>query len=88
MRSRFLDEIPASCSTDRARASSAPAPAASAGGFTARRGSVGGRWRAFGAGPRPGATPSAGASLAYRLGEDVVHAAFGEGVVTGVEPGG
>ncbi len=25
---------------------------------------------------------------AYRLGEDVVHAAFGEGVVTGVEPGG
>jgi DNA helicase-2/ATP-dependent DNA helicase PcrA len=26
--------------------------------------------------------------VAYRLGEDVVHAAFGEGVVTGVEPGG
>ena len=25
---------------------------------------------------------------AYRLGDDVVHAAFGEGVVTGVEPGG
>ena len=25
---------------------------------------------------------------AFRLGEDVVHAAFGEGVVTGVEPGG
>jgi DNA helicase-2/ATP-dependent DNA helicase PcrA len=24
----------------------------------------------------------------FRLGEDVVHAAFGEGVVTGVEPGG
>ncbi len=24
----------------------------------------------------------------YRMGEDVVHAAFGEGVVTGVEPGG
>jgi ATP-dependent DNA helicase UvrD/PcrA len=23
-----------------------------------------------------------------RLGDDVVHAAFGEGVVTGVEPGG
>ncbi len=31
--------------------------------------------------PRP-------APVAYRLGEDVVHAAFGEGVVTGVEPGG
>jgi DNA helicase-2/ATP-dependent DNA helicase PcrA len=25
---------------------------------------------------------------AYRLGDDVVHAAFGDGVVTGVEPGG
>jgi DNA helicase-2/ATP-dependent DNA helicase PcrA len=25
---------------------------------------------------------------AYRLGDDVIHAAFGEGVVTGVEPGG
>jgi DNA helicase-2/ATP-dependent DNA helicase PcrA len=30
--------------------------------------------------------PSAGA--AFRLGEDVVHAAFGEGVVTGIEPDG
>jgi DNA helicase-2/ATP-dependent DNA helicase PcrA len=28
------------------------------------------------------------ARVAYRLGDDVVHAAFGEGVVTGVEPGG
>jgi DNA helicase-2/ATP-dependent DNA helicase PcrA len=24
----------------------------------------------------------------YRMGDDVVHAAFGEGVVTGTEPGG
>ena len=24
----------------------------------------------------------------FRLGEDIVHAAFGDGVVTGVEPGG
>ena len=24
----------------------------------------------------------------FRIGEDVVHAAFGEGVVTGIEPGG
>jgi DNA helicase II / ATP-dependent DNA helicase PcrA len=28
------------------------------------------------------------APVAYRMGDDVVHAAFGEGVVTGVEPGG
>jgi DNA helicase-2/ATP-dependent DNA helicase PcrA len=26
--------------------------------------------------------------IAFRMGDDVVHAAFGEGVVTGVEPGG
>jgi DNA helicase-2/ATP-dependent DNA helicase PcrA len=30
----------------------------------------------------------AAAPVAYRLGEDVVHPTFGEGVVTGVEPGG
>jgi DNA helicase-2/ATP-dependent DNA helicase PcrA len=34
-----------------------------------------------GAGDRPSAR-------AFRLGEDVIHAAFGDGVVTGVEPGG
>jgi DNA helicase II / ATP-dependent DNA helicase PcrA len=28
------------------------------------------------------------APVAYRMGDDVVHAAFGEGVVTGLEPGG
>jgi DNA helicase-2/ATP-dependent DNA helicase PcrA len=31
---------------------------------------------------------AAGASGAYRVGDDVIHAAFGEGVVIGVEPGG
>jgi DNA helicase-2/ATP-dependent DNA helicase PcrA len=30
----------------------------------------------------------AGGGASFRLGDDVVHAAFGEGVVTGVEPGG
>jgi DNA helicase-2/ATP-dependent DNA helicase PcrA len=34
------------------------------------------------------AVPDEPAPTAYRLGDDVVHAAFGEGVVTGVEPGG
>ncbi len=34
--------------------------------------------------PAPPAPPP----VAFRLGDDVVHAAFGEGVVTGVEPGG
>ena len=27
-------------------------------------------------------------AASFRLGEDVIHAAFGEGVVTGVEPDG
>jgi ATP-dependent DNA helicase UvrD/PcrA len=32
--------------------------------------------------------PAQEAPIAYRLGEDVVHPSFGEGVVTGIEPGG
>ena len=32
--------------------------------------------------------PETGGGASFRLGDDVVHAAFGEGVVTGVEPGG
>ncbi|MFM9127393.1 MAG: ATP-dependent helicase, partial [Solirubrobacterales bacterium] len=40
--------------------------------------------------PRPGAWDEAPAQAApsFSLGDDVVHAAFGEGVVTAVEPGG
>jgi DNA helicase-2/ATP-dependent DNA helicase PcrA len=45
--------------------------------------------------PRGGARAGAGPAahdgpppVAYRLGDDVMHAAFGEGVVTAVEPGG
>ena len=32
--------------------------------------------------------PEAEPAARFRLGEDIVHAAFGDGVVTGVEPGG
>ena len=35
-----------------------------------------------------GARPEPGPSLSLATGDDVVHASFGEGVVTGVEPGG
>jgi DNA helicase II / ATP-dependent DNA helicase PcrA len=38
-------------------------------------------WASFDAADQP-------APVAYRMGDDVVHAAFGEGVVTGLEPGG
>jgi DNA helicase-2/ATP-dependent DNA helicase PcrA len=71
--SRFLNEIPAEL-TDKDEQ----------------------RPRAFGATRgRPASWASANAMLddeaapvAYRLGDDIVHAAFGDGVVTGVEPGG
>jgi DNA helicase-2/ATP-dependent DNA helicase PcrA len=32
--------------------------------------------------------PAAAPTIAFRLGDDVVHPAFGEGVVIGIEPGG
>jgi DNA helicase II / ATP-dependent DNA helicase PcrA len=75
--SRFISEIPADL-TDR----EVQSPRAF-GGIRARVTS----W----------SSPGAGADLpsrdeppppAFRLGDDVVHAAFGEGVVTGLEPGG
>jgi DNA helicase-2/ATP-dependent DNA helicase PcrA len=31
---------------------------------------------------------AAATPIAYRVGDNVIHAAFGEGVVTDVEPGG
>jgi DNA helicase-2/ATP-dependent DNA helicase PcrA len=80
--SRFLDEIPAEL-TER---DELPAPrpggarvgvGAGANGFSSGGGSG---WSA--------GSHSSTPAVSYRLGEDVVHAAFGEGVVTGVEPGG
>ena len=75
LRSRFLDEIPDEL-TDEERA--APDTQWSGGGRLP--GESGAGWSA------PGADEPAPA--AYRLGDEVVHAAFGDGVVTGVEPGG
>jgi DNA helicase-2/ATP-dependent DNA helicase PcrA len=70
--SRFIGEIPREL-TDREEQ-----PARGLGGIRPRAIS----WSTASAAPEPQAP------AAYRLGEDVVHAAFGEGVVTGVEPGG
>ena len=102
MRSRFLDEIPADLLEEPLQ-SAFPPPGtmrpggswSSAGGssplVTARRGSGRGSWDAPSSAdrsaPREGQAAVAVANQ-FRLGEDVVHAAFGEGVVTGVEPGG
>jgi len=90
MRSRFLDEIPAELldetGPERLRVGQRPAGvlagAGSSGapGTTALRRAPGG-W----ASSRMRETP---AGSAFRLGDDVMHAAFGEGVVTGVEPDG
>jgi len=70
--SRFVDEVPAEL-TDRPERE-APKPMTT--------------WNRGDAAPTPRAArpPSAGASFA--VGEDVVHARFGDGVVTGIEPGG
>ncbi len=79
--SRFLQELPAE-HVDREEAlggwAGARAASANAAGF--------GRPRALSWESDVASETAGGAS--FRLGDDVVHAAFGEGVVTGVEPGG
>ncbi|HXC45125.1 MAG TPA: UvrD-helicase domain-containing protein [Solirubrobacteraceae bacterium] len=91
--SRFLDEIPAELCEREELPARAPggmtrphgvgigaAVGAGAGGSASTGARGGGDWAA--------ASRSAGPMASYRLGDDVVHAAFGEGVVTGVESGG
>ena len=79
--SRFLDEIPG----ELCQREDLPAPrpggarvGLSGNGFA--NGGGGGAWSA--------ASHGSSSEASYRLGEDVVHAAFGDGVVTAVEPGG
>ena len=74
IRSRFLDELPREL-TDQRRASGRAASRPRAGSpLGRRRGGVARR-------------PTA-AARRFRVGEDIVHAKLGDGVVTGVEPGG
>ncbi len=87
--SRFLDEIPAElCEREELRAPRAGSARVGAGigagvGSFASAGARGG-----GGGDWASASRSAGPQASYRMGDDIVHAAFGEGVVTGVEPDG
>ena len=84
MRSRFLDEIPAEL-TDREDELSLSASAfTGANGSGSARGREGAGWAAS----RASGADSAAPAKSFKLGEDLVHAAFGEGVVTGLEPGG
>src|SRR4051794_29250671 len=74
MRSRFLDEIPRDL-TDQAQREVAGLPAP-------------GRVASWSGAAAAAAEFQAESGNVFRLGDDVVHAAFGEGVVTGSEPGG
>jgi DNA helicase-2/ATP-dependent DNA helicase PcrA len=77
--SRFLAEIP----PDLIESDGAPPSLGGSAGFGgAGRGGVGSRV------PSWAQSRTEAPSADYRLGDDVVHSAFGEGVVTGVEPGG
>ncbi len=99
MPSRFLDEIPADLLEEPKEMVFRPgalstrwdrAPTTSASSNRSDRGGGGGgagRWGQAASVRREGeGAPAAG--VRFRLGEDVVHAAFGDGVITGVEPGG
>jgi DNA helicase-2/ATP-dependent DNA helicase PcrA len=77
--SRFVGEIPAEL-TDRDEQ-----PARGLGGLRARATS----WASGAAeGSRWPGSEAGGPAVAFGLGDDVVHPTFGDGVVTGVEPGG
>jgi DNA helicase-2/ATP-dependent DNA helicase PcrA len=77
--SRFVDEIPAELTERNASAAST--------GMTWSSNAFGGGGSGFGA-PEPAQPVDPGPVLEMRVGDDVVHTGFGDGVVTGVEPGG
>jgi DNA helicase-2/ATP-dependent DNA helicase PcrA len=70
--SRFIDELPVELTERHATASS----------------SLGTSWGTPVPGPTPAQPLDPGPALELQTGDDVVHASFGDGVVTGVEPGG
>ena len=90
LRSRFLDELPAELLDLHEEPALRPLGARS--GFNSSylaegpvRGGLGGGGAEGWSG---GASREPRIAERFRLGEDIVHAAFGEGVVTGVEPDG
>jgi DNA helicase II / ATP-dependent DNA helicase PcrA len=101
LRSRFLGEVPAELldevePSDRLRIGARTGPI-TAGLGSGRRasvlhgaGAVGAAGAGGGGGGEWAGAQSSQATLTsgFRVGEDVVHAAFGDGVVTGVEPDG
>jgi DNA helicase-2/ATP-dependent DNA helicase PcrA len=74
MRSRFVDEIPVEFTDREEDELTGPAAAAT--------------WTGGASAPEPRSGVPGGGGGSFALGDDVVHAQFGEGVVVGVEPGG
>jgi len=79
--SRFLAEIPVEL-TDMQEEATATRGLGEPQSWSATGGSLGTR---EGAEPRA-ARPAPASEASFSLGDDVVHASFGDGVVTGVEP--
>ncbi len=80
--SRFLGEIPAECSD----ADVQPGARRSAGMWS---GAGTASWGGAATGAPVAATPaSPGGAASFAMGDDVTHVKFGDGVVTGLEPGG
>jgi DNA helicase-2/ATP-dependent DNA helicase PcrA len=94
MRSRFLDEIPAELLDEAIQVDRwGSTPRVGGAGVRAGMSTLGATTTLAPAssevdGWSPSRSRDTGAAERFRLGEDVVHAAFGEGVVTGVEPDG
>ncbi len=74
LRSRFIDEIPVEFTDRDEAAPTGPAAAATWGGGASA--------------PEPRGGEGGGSRASFSLGDDVVHAQFGDGVVVGIEPGG
>ena len=77
IRSRFLDEIPRELTDQKQRiAAGFPAPGRVA------------SWAGAAQASAEAVPQDSGGDSLFRVGEDVIHSKLGEGVVTGIEPGG
>jgi DNA helicase II / ATP-dependent DNA helicase PcrA len=85
LRSRFIDEIPRELTDQPDRNAVGIGRPAGAGRMASWATAAAASAEATGS---PGRGGGDAAGQVFRMGDDVVHAAFGEGVVTGVEPGG
>ena len=85
LRSRFIDEIPRELTDQPDRNAIGAGRPAGTGRVASWATAAAASQEALG-----GGAPAAGGAGAavFRVGDDVIHAAFGDGVVTGVEPGG